>query len=108
MGMSWLKLGPVTIRVGSKYLAKWGFPRVQIGGLSFWSRDTGGRLHLAAYHPRGCLTWHWFVALYRSGHGHSGWFDLQWRKGFGERGLTLFGWTLSITEQGYHKERVPA
>ena len=34
---NWIALGPVRIRIGSKYLAPWGFPRLQIGGLSLWS-----------------------------------------------------------------------
>lgn len=103
--MNYLTCGPISIRVSRKHLAKWGFPLVRLGGLSLFGRDNTGRLQLAAYHPRKSLTWHWFVQLYRTPIAKRGFFDLQWRKGFGERGLCLFGWTLSINEQGYHKER---
>lgn len=102
---NYLRLGPVHLRVSTKHLANWGYPAVRIAGLSLLTRDNGGRLHLASYHPKGCTTWHWFIALYRSRGARRGWFNLQRHKGFGERGVALFGWTLSLTEQGYHKER---
>lgn len=102
---NYLVMGPVRLKISDRHLAKWGYPRLSVGGLSFWTRDTGGRLHLAGYHPKGSLTWHWFVAFYRSRGARRGYFNLQWRRGFGERGLSLFGWTISLTEQGYHREK---
>lgn len=101
--MSKFTLGPIRIRTSWKGVAKWGYPPIEIGGLALFVRDSGGRLQLAGYHPRKSTTWHWFVALYRAP-GKPGYFNLEWRPGYGERGLHLFGWTLSITRQGYHKE----
>lgn len=103
---NYLTIGPISVRISRKNLAAWGFPVVRAGGLSLLSRDTAGRLHLAAYHPRNSLTWHWFVSLYKSG-GPSERFNRQWRKGYGERGVCIFGWTLSINEQAYHIDRQP-
>lgn len=55
---NWLRLGPASIRIGSRHLAASGFPRLQIGGLSIWSRCSDGSLLLASYHPRNSPTWH--------------------------------------------------
>ncbi len=70
-----VRLGPVTLRVGSRNLAPWGYPRVQIGGLSFWSRTNSGDLHLAAYHPRRSITWLWYVGVTKRGRGYGGVFS---------------------------------
>lgn len=59
---NWVKIGPVRLRIGSKHLAPWGFPRVAVHGLSFWSWTNGGDLCLASYHPASSITWLW--ALY--------------------------------------------
>lgn len=74
-----INLGPIAIRVGSKGLAKWGWPRLRIGGLSFWSRSNNGDRHLAAYHPRKSITWVWYVAVSnkRSVRGYSSIFGEQ-------------------------------
>jgi hypothetical protein len=61
-----IRIGPITLRVGSKHLAPWGFPRVQIRGLSLWSWSNNGDLHLAGYHPRRSITWLWYVAVGRN------------------------------------------
>lgn len=60
-----IRIGPVTLRIGSKLLASWGFPRVTIGGMSIWSRTNGGEVLLLAYHPRDCTTWHWSIGITR-------------------------------------------
>lgn len=76
-----ISFGPVTVRVGSKNLAPWGFPILQIGGLSFWSRTNSGGLHLLAYHPRSSITWLWFVALSgKAGRGYWPTFSRQERE----------------------------
>ena len=54
-----IKIGPVIIRVGSKHLAPWGFPRIKIGGLSLWSWTNTGQLVPASYPPRKSITWLW-------------------------------------------------
>ena len=54
-----IKVGPVIVRIGSKHLASWGFPRLHIGGLHFWSWTNSGQLILAGYHPRSSITWLW-------------------------------------------------
>lgn len=36
-----VRLGPVILRIGSHNLAPWGWPRIQIGGLSIGSRTIG-------------------------------------------------------------------
>ncbi len=63
--MSYLKIGPVLIRYGSKGMAKWGYPRLEIGGLSFWSWTNGGDFSVAAYHPKSSITWLWFAHITR-------------------------------------------
>ncbi len=62
---NWLRFGPVVIRIGSRHLASWGFPRLEIGGLSIWSGNSDGSLCLASYHPRSSFTWLWSVTLTR-------------------------------------------
>lgn len=79
--MSYLTLGPIAIRYGSKGLAKWGYPRLEIGGLSFWSWTNGGDFSLAAYHPRSSLTWLWFVHITRRpGRGYASTFSREERQ----------------------------
>lgn len=96
MVSNWLILGPVRVRVGSKHLAPWGYPRIEVGGLSLWSRwNTGERL-LASYHPRSSITWLWQLSLHRRRnpvkayrHNCGGW-----------RHVYLpFGWTLDLLWQ---------
>lgn len=55
--------GPVFIRLSRRNLAEWGFEAVRIGGLSLWSRTSGGDRMLASYHPRTSSTWHWSVSV---------------------------------------------
>lgn len=79
--MTHLTLGPVVIRYGSEHLAKWGYPRLQIGGLSFWSWTNGGDFSLAAYHPRSSLTWVWFIHIgKRPGRGYASTFSREERQ----------------------------
>lgn len=56
---NYVKIGPVIVRVGSKHLAPWGFPRVRVYGFSLWSWTNSGQLSLASYHPASSLTWLW-------------------------------------------------
>lgn len=56
--------GPISIRVKSRkkaHLAPWGFPWLQIGGLSLFSGTSSGGWVIAAYHPRNSLTWLWML-----------------------------------------------
>lgn len=39
---------------------------IQLGGLTLWSRDSGGKLGLATYHPRRSTTWWWSVRIQHS------------------------------------------
>jgi hypothetical protein len=39
---------------------------IQLGGLTLWTRDSGGKLVLASYHPLRSLTWWWSVRLARN------------------------------------------
>ena len=79
--MSYLKAGPVLIRYSSKGMAKWGYPRIEIGGLSFWDWTNGGDFSLAAYHPRSSITWLWFIHISRNpGRGYSPTFSRQERE----------------------------
>lgn len=73
-------IGPLRIRVGGKNLSPWGFPRVQIGGLTLWSRTNTGELHLAAYHPKSSITWIWYVGLTRRARGYSPLFSREERR----------------------------
>ena len=54
-----IRLGRVSVRIGSKHLAPWGFPRLRVFGLSFWTWTNSGQLCLAGYHPRSSITWLW-------------------------------------------------
>lgn len=63
--MSYIHIGPVAIRVGTKGLASWGYDMIHVGGLSIGSRVNDGSLNLISYHPRSSLTWLWFVNLRR-------------------------------------------
>lgn len=56
-------IGAVQLRIRSKGIASWGYPRIQIGGLSLFTRASNGELHIASYHPRRSLTWLWYVGL---------------------------------------------
>jgi hypothetical protein len=62
---NFITLGPVSLRVGSKHLAPWGFPRIRIGGLSLWSWTNSGHFVPASYHPRSSITWIWSAWIYR-------------------------------------------
>ena len=66
-----LNIGPVSIRVGSKNIAAWSYPRLQIGGLSIWSWTNTGELLLAAYHPRSSITWLWSAGITHHGRGYA-------------------------------------
>lgn len=101
--MSYLVLGPLRIRTSTRYLAKWGFPVIGIGGLDLFSRSNTGDLILASYHPRKCITWHWSVSIGKRG-GKCGraakrwrqnqWYDYYWLP---------FGYRLIVAQQDYHK-----
>lgn len=56
-----IKLGPVILRIRSKHLAPWGFPRIKVGGLSIWSWTNSGQFVPASYHAPNSLTWSWAV-----------------------------------------------
>jgi len=76
--MSYWKFGPVLIRYGSEGMAKWGYPRLEIGGLSFGAWTNGGDFSLAAYHPRSSITWLWFVHITkRPGRGYAATFSRE-------------------------------
>jgi hypothetical protein len=75
---NFISLGPVTLRVGSKHLAPWGFPRIQIGGLSLWSWSNSGQFVPASYHPRSSITWLWTVWIRRE--QYSFWFSKEARE----------------------------
>ena len=66
-----LRIGPAIIRIGSRGLAPWGFPRVQLGGLSLWTRTNIGDLHLIGYHPRKSITWMWYVGITKRSRGYA-------------------------------------
>lgn len=75
-----ISIGPVRIRTGSRYLAKWGFPRLQIGGLSIWSWSNSGDLLLASYHPRRSITWLWYFGITARGRGYGKIFSRESRE----------------------------
>lgn len=58
-----IRIGSVYIRLSRRNLASWGFEAVRIGGLSLWSRTSGGDRMLAAYHPRSSTTWIWSATI---------------------------------------------
>lgn len=76
---NFIHLGPVTIRTGSRYLAKWGFPRLQINGLSFWTWSNGGDFIIASYHPRTSITWLWSIAIMKRSRGYQSFFNKEGR-----------------------------
>lgn len=99
---NYLSLGPVRLRISTKYLAPWGYERLAIGGLSLLSRTNGGDLILVAYHPRWCGTWHWSLCIRRGRPEHwvnratsrrGQWHDYFWLP---------FGRELIVSRQDYH------
>lgn len=106
--MNYLKLGPVRVRVSTKYLAPWAFSLVVVGGLSLWSRDSGGRRIVASYHPRRSPTWYWSVSVSRSC-GDRQRIRFSWDpRRFGQWHDYLhlpFGVVVTIARQNYHRMR---
>lgn len=104
---NWFTLGPVCIRIGSKHLAPWGYDRIRIGGFGMFSRTSSGELTLAAYHPRGCTTWHWYATLCRWPSSFRGLVHrdtrrvCQWHDYF----RVSPRWAIRIGRQDYHRER---
>mgnify|MGYP003442713766 FL=1 len=80
-----IKLGPVRIRVGSHRLAPWGFPRVQVGGLSLWSWNNTGGLNIASYHPAWSITWLWYVCITKRDRGYGPVFSAESRRHMAEQ-----------------------
>lgn len=79
---------------------------IRIKGLSVFSRDSGGGLVLASYHPRSSQTWHWAVSADRRAFGPRwGWFVHRMGQNVTQRHLRLGMWTISIDTQSFHKER---
>lgn len=62
---NYIHIGPVSIKVNSKNLAFWGYPRIKIGGYSIWDWDNNGSFMPAAYHPQESITWIWATRLTR-------------------------------------------
>lgn len=101
--MNYLSFGPIRLRVSRRGLAPWGYERLGIGGLRMFSRDSGGGLVLASYHPRRSSTWHWSISVKkregrpsRSRQRHGQWHDYYWLP---------FGRQLIVGRQDYHKRR---
>ena len=60
MSKHWRRFGPLTIRTGlPATYARWGHPRVVIGGLNIWAWCNDGSFQPFAYHPRWSYTWRW-------------------------------------------------
>lgn len=36
---------------------------MRLGALTFWTRDSGGALNLASYHPSKSPTWYWVLTI---------------------------------------------
>jgi hypothetical protein len=93
----WISIGPVSIRLHSKHLAPWGFPRLQIGGYSFWSWNNNGYFMPAGYHPRGSITWIWSTTIVKAPLG------LRYCDTLGVRRHSNvwlpFGWRLIVSRQ---------
>lgn len=60
---NYITAGPIALKVSNRHLAVWGYPLLKIGGLSLWTRDSGGGLGLASYHPASSLTWLWGLSV---------------------------------------------
>lgn len=72
--MNYVTLGPVHLRISSKHIAPWGYARLMIGGLSFFSRTNSQEVMLASYQPKGS-TWHWSFYLARDKAPHRRWVE---------------------------------
>ena len=68
---NYIRLGPIAIKISSKNIAFWGYPRLQIGGYSFWSWCNTGEFCPASYHPGESLTWLWTTRIARGKKRHS-------------------------------------
>lgn len=99
--MNYLTFGPIRLRISRRGLAPWGYARLEIGGLSLLSRDSGGGLMLASYHPRRSKTWHWVVSIKkRDGGTHRSKLRYgQWHDYY----ALPFGRQLIVGQQDYHK-----
>lgn len=107
---NYLAAGPLRVRISSHGLARWGYERIGVAGFSFLSRDSGGDLMLAAYHPRRSLTWHWSVSLRKRQAATSRWVNRapsEFRSGQWHDYYRLpFGWEVVIAMQNFHQGRV--
>jgi hypothetical protein len=66
-------------------MVSWGYPRIQIGGLSLWYWTNSGDFSLVSYHPRWSLTWLWFVRITRRpGRGYASTFSREERRRMAE------------------------
>jgi len=77
---------------------------ITIGGVKLFSRDSGGDIVLASYHPRRSSTWHWSVVLsrrdgkpHRAARRNGQWHDYYWLP---------FGLQLIVSQQDWHKGSV--
>ena len=97
----YLTFGPVRLRLHSRHLASWGYPRLQIGGLAVGSRSNIGDIILASYHPKSSITWLWSVALGRNKTPRKNIVNLDTRR-FGQWHDYIrlpFAWELRISHQ---------
>lgn len=85
---NYVRIGPVAIKVNSKGIAFWGYPRIQIGGLSLWLWSNTREFMPASYHPDASITWLWSWRLTRrksASHTHNNggdkvyWLPFGWR-----------------------------
>lgn len=110
---NYITIGPVRLRVGSKGLASWGYPRLQVGGLQIWAHINSGGVTLASYHPHDSTTWHWSVQIRRNRLTSrrakwSIWQPSTRRSGQWHDYIRLpFGWEISIGRQDWHLPRQP-
>jgi hypothetical protein len=92
---NYVRLGPVAVKVSSKHLAPWGYPRLQIGGLSLWSWWNDGDFCPASYHPQSSITWLWQTKLHCHGRNP----PYQYNSSGGRDIRLGFGWVLSVMWQ---------
>ena len=104
---NYLTIGAVRLRVSRRHLAPWGYARLAIGGLEFFSRMNTGDLIIASYHPSSSHTWLWSVSVARRRPGHDGWVRRatirrgQWHDYY----RLPFGWEVIVAQQGRMPKR---
>lgn len=105
---NYISLGSVRLRISRRYLAKWGYPLIEIGGLSLLTRCNDGRLLLASYHPRSSITWLWAITVFRRPAGAKSGRDKMRRGQWHDYYWLPFGYQMLVSHQAFMARKAEA